>query len=136
MSSCSQSPWPQLGVGLGLRGPHYEHLLTQPTQTQWLEATSENYFGLPEGSGGRPIRVLEKLRARYPVVLHGVSLSIGSTDPLSRDYLRTLKNLVNRIQPAWVSDHFCWTGVEGKESPRPASLAVYARNGGSSGEKN
>lgn len=114
LSDSVRSKCPKLGVGLGLRGPHYEHLLTQPTRTQWLEATSENYFGLPEGAGGRPIHVLEKLRERYPIVLHGVSLSIGSTDSLSLDYLRALKKLVNRIRPAWVSDHLCWTGVDGK----------------------
>jgi uncharacterized protein (UPF0276 family) len=107
----------ELGVGLGLRGKHYHDLLSlDPDQirTQWLEATTENYFGVSGGAGGRPIRVLEKLRERFPIVLHGVSLSIGSTDPISLDYLRAVKSLKDRIQPAWVSDHLCWTGVNGQ----------------------
>jgi len=103
-----------LGVGLGLRGKHYSHLLSQPTQTQWLEATTENYLGLAGANGGRPIRVLEKLRESFPIVLHGVSLSIGSSDPLDFEYLRAVKDLMGRIQPAWVSDHLCWTGVSGQ----------------------
>jgi uncharacterized protein (UPF0276 family) len=103
-----------LGVGLGLRGKHYSHLLSQPTQTQWLEATTENYLGLAGANGGRPIRVLEKLRGSFPVVLHGVSLSIGSSDSLDFEYLRAVKDLMERIQPAWVSDHLCWTGVNGQ----------------------
>jgi uncharacterized protein len=103
-----------LGVGLGLRGKHYSHLLSQPTQTQWLEATTENYLGLAGANGGRPIRILEKLRESFPIVLHGVSLSIGSSDPLDFEYLRAVKALMGRIQPAWVSDHLCWTGVNGQ----------------------
>jgi len=119
MQSIFQS-LPELGVGLGLRGKHYSDLLSsvredgEPVRTQWLEATTENYFGLSGQNGGRPLRVLEKLRERFPIVLHGVSLSIGSIDPLSIDYLRAVKSLKERIQPAWVSDHLCWTGVNGQ----------------------
>ena len=76
----------------------------------WFEAISENFMD----SGGRPLQVLEEVRRRYPVALHGVSLSIGSTDPLNAAYLTGLKTLVDRIQPAIVSDHLCWTGVEGE----------------------
>ena len=104
----------QLGVGLGLRAPHYSYILENLPKIGWFEAISENYMGL-NGSGlGRPIRTLEKIRSNYPVVLHGVSLSIGSTDELDFQYLRQLKALIDRIEPEWVSDHLCWTGVSGE----------------------
>ena len=77
----------------------------------WFEAISENFMD----SGGRPLAILESVRARYPVALHGVALSIGSTDPLDRTYLARLKTLADRIEPAIVSDHLCWTGVEGEQ---------------------
>jgi uncharacterized protein (UPF0276 family) len=76
----------------------------------WFEAISENFMD----SGGRPLQILEQVRRRYPVALHGVSLSIGSTDPLDRAYLTRLKALADRIEPAIMSDHLCWTGVEGE----------------------
>jgi len=76
----------------------------------WFEAISENFMD----SGGRPLHILDEVRARYPVALHGVSLSIGSADPLNRYYLERLKALVERIDPAIVSDHLCWTGVDGE----------------------
>ena len=75
----------------------------------WFEIISENFM-VP---GGRPLAMLEKIRARYPVVMHGVSLSLGSTDPLDQDYLRDLKALADRIEPALISDHLAWTGVGG-----------------------
>ena len=65
-------------------------------------------------AGGRPLEVLDAICERYPVVMHGVSMSIGSTDPLRRDYLRELKALARRVEPAWISDHLCWTGVGGR----------------------
>ncbi|PIQ82290.1 MAG: hypothetical protein COV76_04530 [Candidatus Omnitrophica bacterium CG11_big_fil_rev_8_21_14_0_20_64_10] len=102
--------WPRLGVGVGLRSDHYETILRDRPPMDWFEAISENFMD----SHGRPLEVLEQVRRRYPVVLHGVSLSIGSTDPLDRRYLERLKGLADRIQPAWVSDHLCWTGVEGE----------------------
>src|SRR5262249_53784251 len=74
---------------------------------------SENFLGLRNTGGGRPLRNLERIRADYPLVLHGVSLSIGSTDVLDRSYLHRLRDLYSRIEPAWVSDHLCWTGVGG-----------------------
>jgi uncharacterized protein len=97
------------GFGLGLRTPHYEALLTGEHRIDWLEAVSENYL-VP---GGKPLEVLHRLRERYPLVLHGVSLSIGSIDPLDRRFLAELKALADRIEPAWVSDHLCWTGTGG-----------------------
>ncbi len=104
----TQKLWPRLGCGVGLRTEHYEHITTQWPRMDWFEAISENFMD----SGGRPLAILESVRQRYPVALHGVSLSIGSTDPLNEDYLKRLKVLADRIEPAIVSDHLCWTGVE------------------------
>lgn len=100
---------PFLGFGAGLRPSHYSYLLENRTKVDWLEVISENYVM----AGGRPLAVLDKLRKAYPVVMHGVSLSIGSTDPLNFDYLKKIKNLADRVKPAWVSDHLCWTGFGG-----------------------
>jgi uncharacterized protein (UPF0276 family) len=102
-------PLPYLGFGLGLRVDHYETLLEEPGQVDWLEVVSENYM-IP---GGRPLAWLEKFRERFPLVMHGVSMSIGSTDPLDHGYLARLADLAHRIEPMWVSDHLCWTGVRG-----------------------
>jgi uncharacterized protein (UPF0276 family) len=98
------------GFGLGLRPRHYQAILRGRPRLDWFEALSENYL-VP---GGRPLDYLARIRTRYPVVLHGVSLSIGSTDSLDRGYLKALKALAARIEPAWISDHLCWTGVGGK----------------------
>ncbi len=107
----SRATAPQgLGFGLGLRTVHYEEILGGAPAVDWFEAVTENYL-VP---GGKPVHMLERIRERYPVVLHGVSLSIGGTDALNMDYLRDLKALAQRIEPAWVSDHLCWTGVGGK----------------------
>jgi len=99
-----------LGFGLGLRPVHYEDLLHTRPRVDWLEVLSENYLV----QGGKPLYYLDRLRRDYPMVMHGVSLSIGSTDPLNRDYLAQLKNLAERIEPLWISDHLCWTGVAGR----------------------
>lgn len=102
--------YPSLGPGLGARPQHYEALLNEHRgSVSWLEALTENYM-VP---GGKPLRYLERLREQYPIALHGVSLSIGSADPLNERYLRDLEALADRIEPAWVSDHLCWTGVDG-----------------------
>lgn len=99
------------GCGVGLRTKHYEEILRDWPEMDWFEAISENYMD----SGGRPVKTLEAVRSRYPVALHGVSLSIGSIDPLNPVYLERLKKLVQRIDPFVVSDHLCWTGVEGSQ---------------------
>ena len=101
--------YPCLGHGLGLRVDHYDAILEDNPAIDWLEIVSENYL-VP---GGRPLDYLERFRERYPLVMHGVSLSIGSTDALDRDYLKSLRQLADSVQPAWVSDHLCWTGVDG-----------------------
>lgn len=101
---------PSLGFGLGVRPQHYGALLDEHLgAVSWLEALTENYL-VP---GGRPLHYLERLRAHYPIVLHGVSLSIGSTDPLDDDYIDEVRALADRIEPQWISDHLCWTGVNG-----------------------
>ncbi|HUN26215.1 MAG TPA: DUF692 domain-containing protein [Steroidobacteraceae bacterium] len=97
------------GFGLGLRSEHYGAVLAERPRIDWLEVLSENYL-LP---GGKPLHYLERIRERYPLVMHGVSLSIGSASRLDRGYLRALKGLAARFEPAWISDHLCWTGIEG-----------------------
>jgi hypothetical protein len=100
---------PYLGFGLGLRPQHYQDILDTNPALDWLEVISENYL-VP---GGNPIRKLDAIRARWPVVMHGVSLSIASTAPFDQAYLDGLKALAERIEPVFVSDHLCWTGVHG-----------------------
>ena len=102
-------PWPQLGFGAGLRAEHYADVLTAPAELDWFEAITENYMD----SGGRPLHVLERVRRDYPVALHGVALSIGSTDALDLSYLDRLAALAARIEPALITDHLCWCGVDG-----------------------
>lgn len=108
--SSSEKSWPILGCGVGLRTEHYDLITREWPRMDWFEAISENFMD----SGGRPLQILEAIRRRYPVALHGVSLSIGSTDPLDSRYLQRLKALADRIEPAIVSDHLCWTGVDGE----------------------
>ncbi|HEC06255.1 MAG TPA: DUF692 domain-containing protein, partial [Thiolapillus brandeum] len=98
---------PFLGFGLGLRKEHYEAILAEKPAVDWFEILSENYMV----EGGKPLHYLDRIRQDYPLVMHGVSLSIASTDPLNRDYLRDLKALAGRVEPAWISDHLCWTSV-------------------------
>ncbi len=102
--------WPHnLGFGLGLRPQHYRDILDNYPKVDWFEAISENYM-VP---GGQPLRMLEQIRERYPIVLHGVSMSIASTAPFEANYLKDLKSLGDRFEPEFVSDHLCWTGVHG-----------------------
>ncbi len=108
----SHSTRPRLGHGVGLRRPHFQRVLSAPTGVDWFEVISENFMV----DGGRPLDVLDRVRADYPVVLHGVSLSIGSADPLDRGYLDRLAALAERVEPAWISDHLCWTGVGGRNA--------------------
>ena len=98
------------GFGLGLRPQHYEAILESAEGIDWLEVITENYL-VP---GGKPLHFLERFRERFPLVMHGVSLSIGSSDPLDAAYLAQVRALAQRIEPAWISDHLCWTGVEGR----------------------
>ena len=98
------------GFGLGLRTPHYEAVLNEPHAIDWLEVITENYLV----RGGKPLHYLERIRERFPLVMHGVSLSIGSTDPIDVDYLAGVRALAARIEPHWISDHLCWTGIEGR----------------------
>jgi uncharacterized protein len=100
---------PYLGHGVGLRPKHYPNLWDGSARADWFEVISENFMV----AGGRPLAALERARALAPVVLHGVSLSLGSVDPLSEAYLRALRELADRIEPAWVSDHLCWGSAGG-----------------------
>ncbi|MGL6080058.1 MNIO family bufferin maturase [Methyloversatilis discipulorum] len=100
---------PSPGFGLGLRPAHYTALLETRAPLDWLEIISENFMV----DGGKPMAMLDRLRADYPMAMHGVALSIGSTDALDRTYLKKLKALADRVDPLWISDHFCWTGVGG-----------------------
>ncbi|MBL8859975.1 MAG: DUF692 domain-containing protein [Planctomycetes bacterium] len=98
---------PNLGVGVGLRTVHYTHVVETLPEVDWFEIISENFMDV----GGRPQWILEQVAAHYPIVMHGVSLSIGSVDPLDRDYLTKLATLAQKSKARWVSDHLCWTGV-------------------------
>lgn len=100
------------GFGLGLRTAHYADFLAAPQAVDWLEIISDNYL-VP---GGKPLHMLERIRANYPMAMHGVSLSIGSTDGLDRGYLKGLRKLAAKVEPLWVSDHLCWTSLGGHNS--------------------
>ena len=100
---------PDLGFGIGLRTVHFPYILSEHPAIDWFEILSENFMD----TGGRPAYVLDQVAERYPVVMHGVSMSVGSTDPVNFDYLRKLKGLARRTKARWVSDHLCWTGVSG-----------------------
>jgi len=101
-----------LGLGVGLRSTHFPHILKNWPEVDWFEVISENFMD----SGGRPRYVLEQIAERYPIVMHGVSLSIGSTDPLDREYLNKLKALARDVKPKWISDHICWTGIASRNT--------------------
>ena len=101
-----------LGVGVGLRSVHFPYILEQEPAVDWFEVISENFID----SQGRPRWVLDHVAERYPVVMHGVSLSIGSTDPLNFEYLNKLKSLAKAVDARWISDHLCWTGVAARNT--------------------
>jgi uncharacterized protein (UPF0276 family) len=107
MSTAKIHPSP--GFGLGLRTSHYAEILAGPCKVDWFEILSENYM-IP---GGKPLAMLDAIRRDYPMVMHGVSMSIGSADGPSGAYLQELKALMRRVEPLWISDHLCWTGVHG-----------------------
>jgi uncharacterized protein (UPF0276 family) len=105
-----RSDFPSLGFGVGLRRPHYKLIVETHPKVDWFEVISENFMV----KGGHAIEVLEAVREHYPIAMHGVSMSLGSTDPLNRSYMRQLRDLARRFEPAWISDHLCWTGVGGR----------------------
>lgn len=102
---------PLLGHGVGLRVPHYAHVLEHGVDVDFVEVVTENFFG----GGGRPFAVLERVRRDAPLVFHGVGLGVGSPEPPSREYLARVKALADRFQPAWLSDHLCWTSTGGHQ---------------------
>jgi len=101
---------PNLGLGVGLRTVHFGHILEKKPAVDWFEIVTENFLD----TGGRPRFVLDRIAERYPIVLHGVSMSVGSTDPLDHVYLAKVRALADRVRAVWVSDHVCWTGVAGR----------------------
>ena len=115
-----------VGFGLGLRPAHYTQIVESRPRLGWFEILSENFM-VP---GGRPLHWLDRIRSDYPIAMHGVSLSIGSTDPLDQQHLAALQRLHRRVQPVWISDHLCWTGVGGRNLhdllPLPYNEAVLA----------
>ncbi len=122
---------PVSAFGLGMRRPHYSAYLDGSAPVDFVEVISENFMV----DGGRPLEVLDRVRTHYPVAMHGVSMSIGSIDGLDDDYLRRLRALADRVEPMWISDHLCWTGIDGINShdllPMPytvEALDVVAAN--------
>ena len=115
-----------LGFGLGLRTDHFADVIKQQPSVDWFEVLSENFMV----DGGKPKHYLHRIRQDYPMTMHGVALSIGSTDQLDKQYLGKLKALAAEIEPAWISDHLCWTGVGGVNShdllPLPYSEEAIA----------
>ena len=98
------------GVGIGLRIPHYRHILERRPGVDWFEIISENFMV----DGGRPLAILDQILEQYRVVQHGVSMYLGSADPLDREHLRRLKALARRTRTPWLSDHLCWGSVDGR----------------------
>ena len=98
------------GVGIGLRVPHYDHILSRKPVVDWFEIISENYMV----DGGRPLRILDQILDQYRVVQHGVSMYFGSAQPLNRDHLKRIKELTKRTKTPWLSDHLCWGSVDGR----------------------
>lgn len=109
MAASRFDKYSELGIGIGLRAPHYAHILAEHPPVAWFEIISENYLV----DGGRPRYVLDQILERYPVVQHGVSLYFGSLEPFNRDHLRRLKQLVRRTNTPWLTDHLCWGSIDG-----------------------
>ena len=107
MSEADGNKRPFLGYGLGLRRQHYDEVLDSKPDVDWFEVISENYMV----EGGKPLHYLNRIRELYPIMMHGVSLSIGSIEPLDYSYLKKLKALIGWVEPMWFSDHLCWTGI-------------------------
>ncbi len=104
-----QKKYPQLGFGLGLRKEHYQDVIDTHPDVDWFEILTENYLV----EGGKPLYFLHQVAEHYPLVMHGVSLNIGNTEPLDRDYLTQVKQLKKSINARWLSDHLCWAGANG-----------------------
>ena len=115
------------GVGIGLRIPHYEHILSRKPTVDWFEIISENFLV----DGGRPLEVLDEILAQYRVVQHGVGLYFGTAGPANREHLRRLKTLTKRTKTPWLTDHLCWGSVDGTYShdlvPLPYTHATARR---------
>ena len=105
------------GIGIGLRAPHYEHILSRKPVVDWFEIISENFMI----DGGRPLHLLDQILEQYKVVQHGVSMYFGSAEKSNREHLRRLKELVKRTKTPWLSDHLCWGSVDGR-APAPRTL--------------
>jgi uncharacterized protein (UPF0276 family) len=101
---------PNLGLGVGLRTVHFGHILNKKPKVDWFEIVTENFLD----TGGRPMWILDQIAERHPIVVHGVSMSVGSTDPVDRVFMNKIKALAKRVKAVWVSDHVCWTGVAGR----------------------
>ena len=112
MSSNRFNAFNDLGVGIGLRVPHYSHILSKKPVVGWFEIISENYMV----DGGRPLHILDQILEQYQVIQHGVSMYFGSAEPLNREHLKRLKTLVRRTKTPWLSDHLCWGSVDGTYS--------------------
>ena len=112
------------GIGIGLRVPHYDHILSKKPTVDWFEIISENFMV----DGGLPLKVLDRILEQYRVVQHGVSMYFGSAEPLNREHLRKLKRLIRRTQTPWLSDHLCWGSVDGRYThdllPMPYTFAA------------
>jgi uncharacterized protein (UPF0276 family) len=101
---------PNLGLGVGLRTVHFGHILNKKPKVDWFEIVTENFLD----TEGRPMWVLDQIAERHPIVVHGVSMSVGSPDPVDRSFLAKIKALAKRVRAVWVSDHVCWTGMAGR----------------------
>ncbi len=112
------------GIGIGLRVPHYDHILSKKPTVDWFEIISENFMC----DGGRPLKVLDQILEQYRVVQHGVSMYFGSSEKLNREHLKKLKRLVKRTNTPWLSDHLCWGSVDGRYThdllPMPYTFAA------------
>ena len=113
------------GIGIGLRAPHYDHILTRKPVVDWFEIISENFMI----DGGRPLQILDQILEQYKVVQHGVSMYFGSAEKPNREHLRRLKDLVKRTKTPWLSDHLCWGSVDGRYTHDLAAHAVHVRSG-------
>ncbi len=109
MTTANRWNLPDLGLGVGLRTAHFRHIVEKWPRMDWFEIVSENFVD----TEGRPLYYLDQIAERYPIVMHGVSLSIGSTDPIDFEFLGKLKKLAARVEAVWMGDHICWTGVAG-----------------------